>query len=218
MRLREDEAPHAGMGDVLLELADRMANARERYEGLVEWRSAETTSVEFASDVRLSYQPLDFERHGWRPGRLLKNRPARGDYVEDFFDSAARWIATCEHTVAGGYAYYEEFFERKGSGVEGTRFDTYEPDRKPLNTSRASFDGDLIIDYSGHGQEGWSYEVYRRDVHGIITTIECVQFQPLYHEQLAASVVSIEYDSDGAVQAIRQAWESGEDELLYQRQ
>ena len=178
MRLRENEAPHAGMADALLELADRLASARGRYDDLVEWRSAETASVEFASDLRLSYRPVEFERDGAQPGRLLKSRPQRGDYVEDFFDNAGRWVATCEHTVAGGYAYYEEFFERTGSVVEGTRFDYDEPDRKPLNTNRAVFDGDLIANYALHGEEGWWYEVYRRDANGKVATIECVQFQP----------------------------------------
>jgi hypothetical protein len=205
------------MADVLLELADRLANARERHDELVEWRSAETVSVEFASDVRLSQLPLEFERNSYGPGRLLKNRPQRGDYVEDFFDVAGRWIATCEHTVAGGYAYYEEFFEHGGTIVEGTRFDYDEQDRKPLNASRASFDGDLIIDYALHGKNGWWYEVYRRDANGRVATIECVQFQPGYHEGLATSVMSIDYGDDGAVQTIQQTSESGVDEVLYQR-
>jgi hypothetical protein len=217
MQFRENEAPHAGMADVLLELGDRLETARQRYDELVEWRSAESASVVFASDQRLSLQPLHYERNGWRPGRLLKNRPASGDYVEDFFDHVDRWIATCEHTVAGGLAFYEEFFERAGSTLDGTRFDYYEPDKKPIDTTHASFDGDLIVNHATRRENAWWYEIYRRDDSGRIVAIECVQFQPFYNEQLATSVDLIDYHPDGAVQTIRKRWESGENELLYRR-
>ena len=54
-------------------------------------------------------------------------------------------------------------------------------------------------------------------MNGKVATIECVQFQPSYHERLVASVVSIDYHSDSAVQTIRQAWEAGVNEVLYER-
>jgi hypothetical protein len=217
MELRENDAPHAGMADVLVELGERLETARQRYDDLVEWRSAETASVVFASADRLSIRPLYFERNGLRRARPLKDRPSRGDYVEDFFDDAERWIATCEHTVAGGLAFYEEFFEWGGSTVEGTRFDYYEPDKKPIDTTRASFDADLIVNHATRRPDAWWYEVYRRGDDGRITAIECVQFQLFYNDQLAASVDLVEYHADGAVQTIRKTWASGEEEVLYQR-
>jgi hypothetical protein len=64
MQLRKNEAPHAGMADVLVEQGDRLETARQRYDELVEWRSAESASVVFASDQRLSLQPLHYERNG----------------------------------------------------------------------------------------------------------------------------------------------------------
>jgi hypothetical protein len=214
--LREGEAPHDGMRDVLLGLAERLGSARERYNELGAWRSREVASVEIASGDRLSIQPFYYERHGWRPSRLLKMRPRAGrDFVEDFFDTAGRWIATCEHTTP--YGYYEEFFEHSEGVVQGTRFDYYAPDKKPINVSRASFSGDLIVDHALRGQDGWWYEVYRRDNRSRIAVIECVQFNPFYHESPASSLVHVEYGRDGLLEAIVETWERGGEEVLYRR-
>jgi hypothetical protein len=216
--LREDDAPHDGMGAVLMELAQQLAAARDRYDELVEWRAANAATTELASDHRLNHKPFYYERNGWRPGKLLKGQPkADTDYVEDFFDDSGRWIATCEHTVpVQSVYYYEEFFERSDTVVYGTRFDSYAPDKKPINASRASFSGDLIVDHAIRGQEGWLYEIYRRDDRGRVVTIECARFQPLYHQQPAESTVQIEYDEDGLL-SIRETWRSGGKELLYRR-
>ncbi len=215
--LREDDAPHDAMGTVLLELAEQLAAARDRYDELVEWRSANGATTELASDHRLNHKPFYYERNGWRPGKLLKGQPKPDtDYVEDFFDDSGHWIATCEHTVpVQSVYYYEEFFERSGTAMYGTRFDYYVPDKKPINASRASFSGDLIADHAERRQDGWWYEVYRRDQRGRVAAIECVQFQHVYHEEPASSIVHIEYDGEG-LRAIRETW-SDRDELLYRR-
>jgi hypothetical protein len=47
--------------------------------------------------------------------------------------------------------------------------------------------------------------VYRQHDRGRVATIECALSQPLYHERLTPSIVRVEYDTDGVVQAIRQA-------------
>src|SRR5437867_3866762 len=73
--LREDNAPHEGMSAVLLELAQQLVGARERYDALVEWRSANAATTELASDHRLNHKPFYYERNGWRPGKLLKGQP-----------------------------------------------------------------------------------------------------------------------------------------------
>jgi hypothetical protein len=215
-QLQEHEAPHVGMRQVLLALADRLASARDRYEGLVAWRSAEATTIQIASSDRLSLQPLYYERDGSPPGRLLKQRPTPGhDFVEDFFDAQGRWIATCEHTTP--YGYYEEFFEHADFGVNGTRFDYFAPDKKPINCSRATFDGDLITHYALRGLDGWWYEVYRRDDRCRVATIECARFSPLYDMQPTASVVRIEYGKDGLLQTIVHEGQQGQREVLYRR-
>jgi hypothetical protein len=204
------------MAEVLLGLAERLQDARSRYDGLVAWRSREAATVEISTDNRLTLQPLFYERHGWRPGRVLKQRPRAGmDFVEDFFDTSGRWIATCEHTDP--YGYYEEFFEHHAGVVHGTRFDPSAPDKRPINVSHARFSGDLIVEYALRGAYGWWYEIYRRDDRGRVSAIECVGIDPHIDQRPASSVVEVVYGSDGLLEAIRQRWESGEEEELYRR-
>lgn len=214
-RLRENEAPHAGMAEVLLGLAERLREARSRYDELVAWRSAETSSVEISSNERLSLEPLHHERNGWRPGRLLKKQPRDRDFVEDHFDAARRRIATCEHTTSFGY--YEEFFEHDAGAVHGTYFDYSAPEKKAINVRVARYADGVIVDHVMRAVRGWAYESYERDARGRITAIEGAHYSPGYSTRPMTTRDAVAYGSDGLLETIHRTWSSGEVEELYRR-
>jgi hypothetical protein len=75
-QLREDEAPHEGMRAVLRELAQQLAVARDRYDELVEWRSAKAAISELGSDQRLSlWVPKTRSRPGIRAEQRKRRKP-----------------------------------------------------------------------------------------------------------------------------------------------
>jgi len=105
-------------------------------------------------------RPLYFERHGFTPGRRLRQAPAdKYGYVCCGFDEFGRVTVEREFNKFG---FYESFYNWTADAIQVAHFD-YAPDKKPINLLVVRIVGSRAISSSVAATHGHEREDYHWD-------------------------------------------------------
>jgi hypothetical protein len=108
----------------------------------------------------LDILPLYFERHGFAPGRRLKQEPAdRRNRVACGLDGDGRVVVERQFNEFG---CYETFYAWTPASVEAAHFD-YTPEKTPINLLHAKISNGRIVASDTAASNGYSRDEYRWD-------------------------------------------------------
>ncbi len=184
--------------DAFSQLGGQYHSRKQSSEGTVcEWK--------WATWCWFELQPLYFERHGWAPGRMLRQGPEKLKHqVECGLDHAGRVAVQREYHGSG---FAETFYDWNAKPIEVAHFN-YEPEKKPITLLLVQLDrGRAIASFQSavHGftREDyiWSGSVvskvdvhYAKRVQGVLDSL-----RP-WHTARA------QYDSKEVVQRVELVW------------
>jgi hypothetical protein len=159
----------------------------------------------WASWCWFELRPLHFERHGWAPGRTLRQAPTnRNGRVECGFDRMGRVAVERQYNEHG---FYETFYDWSAEPIEVTHYD-YSPEKKPINLVLVEMDGDRAVTSFKSAIRGFIREEYSwvgakvREVNVFHAKRDDGTLSPLRRWHTAKA----HYDEAGILQRVELLW------------
>lgn len=150
-------------------------------------------------------QPLYFERHGFTPGRKLRQEPPNlKGHVQCGLDQMGRVVVEREYNEFG---FYETFYNWNCEPVEVARFD-YDPIKTPINLMVAKMEGGRVISSDRTTTQGYTREEYQWD-ESLLTEVRvysAVRSQGRLSPLLLHHTERAHYNKEGLVQRVENVW------------
>lgn len=167
-------------------------------EGMVhEWK--------WATASRYDLRPLYFERHGWAPGRTIRQIPSdKNGYVSYGIDSSGAVMVERQFNEFG---CYESFFTRTSDTVDIAHFH-YIPDKLPICLIRVKFLGGNPIASFHAAIGGFDEETYKWDGPRVseVHVRHAKRDEGILSPLKAWHVAQATYDSHGVLQRVELIW------------
>jgi hypothetical protein len=176
-------------------------------EYLARKKCAEGTVCDWkwASWCWFEIQPLYFERHGWAPGRALREAPAKLDgRVECGLDQMGRVTVERQYNELG---FYETFYDWSAKPIEVAHFN-YSRERKPINLLLVQMERDRAVTCFKSAIHGFTREEYKwvgslvREVNVFHAKRAEGKLLPLHPWHTAKA----HYDDAGLLQRVELVW------------
>lgn len=155
----DDMVTEVEIRDGLAEVRERFDRAIEDYVDLMLECEAEVARWEWTSSNRYELQPLYFERHRCKPGRVLKQEPPNKNGVWQYgFDNQERVVVERQGVEFEG-RFYETFLRHEDDTVWSVLYDYHRP-KKPINVTRYRFEDGRAVSQETFAQFGCGREEY----------------------------------------------------------
>jgi hypothetical protein len=159
----------------------------------------------WASWCWFEVQPLYFERHGWAPGRTLRQTPTKRDgRVECGFDEMGRLAVERQYNEFG---FYETFYDWSAKPIEVAHFD-YSPEKKPINIILVEMDHERAVASFTSAIRGFTREEYKW-VGPLVHEVD-VHYAKRDNGKLSAlrpwHIAKAQYDDAGVLQRVELVW------------
>jgi hypothetical protein len=150
-------------------------------------------------------RPLYFERHGWAPGRRLRQVPSHPDgLIECGLDRMGRVLVEREFNKFG---FYETFYRWASEPLEVAHFHHW-PEKPPINLVVVHMAGDRAVASDMAAIHGHTREEYRWD-DDLVREVD-VAYAKRVNGHLSPLLpqhrVRARYDEGGAVQRVERLW------------